>query len=83
MKLKVKDYGLNLTGSGVSLSSSDGLFGVFLELFEVVLGGRDLVVVVVAVSESLHCSTSTSTSSSPSAKRSTDEGPHLKIKQFN
>lgn len=65
----------NLTGSGVSLSSSDGLFGVFLELFEVLLGGCDLDVVVV-VSESLHCSTSTSTSLSSVAKRSTDEGPY-------
>ena len=61
----------------MSLSSSDGLGEVPRELFDVVLGVRDLD----GVSESLHCSTSTSNSSSfPSGKRSIDAGPkHLQI----
>lgn len=61
-----------LTGSGVSRSSSDGLGVVPLELFEAVLGVRDLD----GASESLHCSTSTSSSSSPS-RRPIDAGPAL------
>lgn len=60
---------LKLTGSGVSLSSSDGLCGVLLELFDGVLGVLDRD----CVSVSLHCSTSTS--SSLSGNRSTDKGP--------
>lgn len=63
----------NLTGSGVSLSSSEGLGVVPLELFDVVRGVLDLK----RASESLHCSTSTSNSSSPSGKRFTDAGPYL------
>jgi hypothetical protein len=62
----------NFTGSGVSLSSSDGLGVVPLELFEVVRGVLDLD----CASESLHCSTSTSSSSSPSANRFIDAGPN-------
>lgn len=61
----------NITGSGVSLSSSDGLGVVPLELFDVVLGVLDRD----RASESLHCSTSTSNSSSPSGKRFIDAGP--------
>lgn len=67
---------MNFTGSGVSRSSSDGLGGVPLELFDVVLGVLDLD----GASESLHCSTSTSTSSSISGNRSTDNGPAIEIK---
>lgn len=60
---------LTCAGSGVSLSSSDGLGGLVdgTVEFDVVLGVRG------AFSESLHCSTSTSTSSS--GNRSTEMGP--------
>lgn len=67
------------TGSGVSLSSSDGLGVVPRELFEVVRGVLDLD----KASESLHCSTSTSSSSSPSTKRLIDAGPILIQIQFD
>jgi len=53
----------SLTGSGVSRSSSDGLFGVLREWLEAVREARARD----GASESEHCSTSTSTSSSPSA----------------
>lgn len=64
---------LTCAGSGVSLSSSDGLGGLVEGTveFEVVLGVRG------AFSESLHCSTSTSTSSS--GNRSTEMGPETEI----
>lgn len=60
---------LTCAGSGVSLSSSDGLGGLVdgTVEFDVVLGVRG------AFSESLHCSTSTSTSSS--GNLSTEMGP--------
>lgn len=61
------------TGSGVSLSSSEGLGVVPRELFDVVRGVLDLD----SASESLHCSTSTSSSSSPSLKRFIEVGPNL------
>lgn len=60
---------LTCAGSGVNLSSSDGLGGLVDGIVEVVLG------VLGAFSESLHCSTSTSTSSS--GKRSTEMGPKV------
>lgn len=69
-KIVYLDFIFMFTGSGVSLSSSEGLGVVPLELFDVVRGVLD------KASESLHCSTSTSSSSSPSVKRFIEAGPN-------